>query len=53
MPILIDEVVISVQVDNRASGGSSSQPSDSETKKQIVEECVEQVLEILKQQQEP
>ena len=53
MPIVIDEVVISVQVDNRSSGGSNVQPSDNESKKQIVEECVEQVLEILKQQNEP
>ncbi|WP_421863076.1 DUF5908 family protein [Motiliproteus sp.] len=53
MPILIDEVVISVQVDNRTSGGSTSQPSDSEAQKQIIEACVEQVLEILKQQREP
>ncbi|GAA5216515.1 DUF5908 family protein [Corallincola platygyrae] len=53
MPIVIDEVVISVNVGNRASGGSNTRPSDSESKKQIIEECVEQVMEILKQQEEP
>ncbi len=52
MPILIDEVVISVQVDNRSSGGSNVKPAENETRKQIVEDCVEQVLEILKQRKE-
>lgn len=53
MPILIDEVVISVQVDNQTNTSKNTPSSDSEQKQRIVEECVEQVMEILKQQQEP
>lgn len=52
MPIIIDEVVISVEVDNQAAGGSSSAPSGTEDKQAIVAECVERVLEILREQKE-
>jgi hypothetical protein len=59
MPIIIDEVVISINVENRgvsASNGSaqSSHGTSRElAKQQIIEECVEQVMEILRQQKEP
>lgn len=52
MPIIVDEVVISVEVTNQASGGSASAPSASETKQAIVAECVERVLDVLRQKQE-
>ena len=52
MPVIVDEVVISVEVTNQASGGASSAPSSSEEKQAIVAECVERVLEILKQKSE-
>jgi hypothetical protein len=52
MPVIIDEVVISVDVSNQASGGTSTPPSKSEDKQTIINECVERVLEILEQKQE-
>jgi hypothetical protein len=47
MPIIVDEVVISVEVDNRASGGNATTPTPTEERQQIVAECVERVLDIL------
>jgi hypothetical protein len=53
MPIVVDEVVISVEVTNRASGGGSSAPaSGTEHKQAVVAECVERVLEILRELRE-
>lgn len=56
MPIFIDEVVISVDVDGGAAGGArrpaGSGSSGSEDKQALVAECVERVLEILAQKQE-
>ncbi|HEX8113241.1 MAG TPA: DUF5908 family protein [Kofleriaceae bacterium] len=54
MPIFVDEVVISVDVDNPAAGGArpGSGSSGSEDKQALVAECVERVLEILAQKQE-
>lgn len=53
MPILVDEVVISVEVEHRvtASAGSSA-ASASEDKQALIAECVERVLEILAQKEE-
>jgi hypothetical protein len=53
MPIIVDEVVISVEVTNQASGGAASTPSATEDKQAIVAECVERVLEILREREEP
>jgi hypothetical protein len=53
MPIVVDEVVISVEVTNDASGGAATLPSGSEDKQSIVEECVRRVLDILEQREEP
>ena len=50
MPLIIDEVVISVEVN-----GTGNQPSKNANKdmtQDIIEECVEQVLDILKQREE-
>jgi hypothetical protein len=52
MPIVVDEVVISVEVTNQASGGTVSAPSSTEDKQTIINECVERVLDILKQKEE-
>lgn len=53
MPIVVDEVVISVEVTNQASGGAASAPPDAtEDKQTIINECVERVLDILKQKEE-
>ncbi|MDB5033869.1 MAG: hypothetical protein JWQ98_1110 [Chlorobi bacterium] len=52
MPIIVDEVVISVEVTNQASGGKASAPSSTDDKQSIVAECVERVLDILAQREE-
>jgi hypothetical protein len=56
MPIIIDEVVISVEVGNREAGGSSAAAggaAPAEEKQALVEECVARVLEILRDREEP
>ena len=52
MPVIVDEVVISVEVSNQASGGAASTPSATEEKQTLISECVERVLEILEQKME-
>ena len=52
MPVVVDEVVISVEVSNRAAGGAASAPSTTEEKQSVINECVERVLDILRQKQE-
>ncbi|MBI4660159.1 MAG: hypothetical protein HY735_15070 [Verrucomicrobia bacterium] len=52
MPVIVDEVVISIEVTNQASGGAGSAPSATEDKQAIISECVERVLEILEQKAE-
>ena len=46
--MIVDEVVISVEVTNQASGGAAPAPTETEDRQAIVEECVERVLEILR-----
>ena len=54
MPIIVDEVVISVEVGNRPSGDGNNIPSAAtEDKQALVAECVERVLEILREREEP
>lgn len=53
MPIVIDEVVISVEVGNAASGGASNAPAPLDDKAALVAECVERVLQILRDRDEP
>ena len=53
MPILIDEVVISVQVENPPSGDSKTPVINHDNQRQLIQECVEQVLDVLKQREEP
>jgi hypothetical protein len=52
MPIIVDEVVISVEVSNQAAGGAATPPSSTEDKQALVAECVERVLEILREREE-
>lgn len=52
MPIVIDEVVISVEVTNALSGGAASPPAALDEKQAIVAECVERVLDVLRQKAE-
>lgn len=52
MPIIVDEVVISVEVSNQAAGGAASAPSATEDKQAVIAECVERVLEILREREE-
>jgi hypothetical protein len=52
MPVVIDEVVISVEVTNQASGGAASAPGATAEKQAIIDECVERILDILQQKTE-
>ena len=52
MPLEIDELVISIEVSNAAAGGAAAaEPMDD--RQQLIEECVERVLEILRERREP
>lgn len=51
MPIVVDEVVILIEVEEKGSNASVS-ASSPEDKQAIVSECVERVLEILAQKEE-
>ncbi len=50
MPVQINEIVIRATVETNSAQQSDRQPQPS--REEIVSECVEQVLEILKNQQE-
>jgi uncharacterized protein DUF5908 len=52
MPIIVDELVISVDVSNQAAGGAAAPPPATDEKQRIVAECVERVLDILAQKKE-
>ncbi|WP_346289106.1 DUF5908 family protein [Zoogloea sp.] len=52
MPIIVDEVVISVEVGNAASGGTPTPPAPETDRQALVAECVQQVLDILRREQE-
>ncbi len=53
MPVIIDEVIISVEVDNQGAG-STAAPAvlGSDDRQALVAECVERVLDILEQKAE-
>lgn len=53
MPVEITEVVIQVSVDNATGGGTASPPAPADDRQALVAECVERVLEVLRQRQEP
>lgn len=52
MPVIVDEVVISVQVAEMQSSDADFAPFGVEEKHAIVKECVERVLDILEQKSE-
>lgn len=52
MPVIIDEVVISVEVTNQAPGGAAGALSGGDERQAIINECVERVLEILREKGE-
>lgn len=52
MPIIVDEVIISVEVSNQAAGGSTSSSSGTDDKQTLIAECVERVLDILRERKE-
>ena len=52
MPVIVDEVVISVEVSNAAAGGAASMSPMTQEKQTIISECVERVLDILEQKTE-
>lgn len=57
MPILIDEIVIQVEVSNSsppAAGASptGSKPAAGEDRQALIADCVERVLDVLRQQKE-
>ena len=52
MPVIVDEVIISVEVTNQAAGGAASAPSATDDKQALISECVERVLDILAQREE-
>ncbi|HWM89801.1 MAG TPA: DUF5908 family protein [Thermoanaerobaculia bacterium] len=56
MPIVVDEVVISVEVTNQESGGGApaagGAAGGADDRQAIVEECVERVIEILRRREE-
>ncbi len=53
MPIVVDEVVITVEVGNAAGGGAATPPPPADDRQALVAECVERVLEILRERGEP
>ena len=53
MPIVVDEVVITVEFGNAATGAAATAPPPAEERQAIVAECVERVLEILRDREEP
>jgi hypothetical protein len=54
MPVFVDEVVINLEVSNRPAGGAPAAPAGAADDKQaLIAECVERVLEILRERGEP
>jgi hypothetical protein len=47
MPIIVDEIVISVEVGNQAAGGTPPAAGGAADKQEIIAECVERVLDLL------
>ena len=53
MPVVVDEVVITVEVGNAAGGGAATPPAPAEDRQALVAECVERVLQVLRDREEP
>jgi hypothetical protein len=54
VPVIVDEIVISVEVTNQASGGAPPAPGTvpTEERQALVSECVERVLDALRRREE-
>jgi len=52
MPVIIDEVVISVEVGGQGAPGAAPAAGAGDDRQAIVNECVERVMEILRQKGE-
>jgi hypothetical protein len=55
MPIIVDEVIISVEVGNRGAGASPGEATaapPAEDRQALVEECVARVLDVLREREE-
>ena len=52
MPVEVKELVIKAVVDEQMKNGKTKKPSEKIDRDEIIEDCVEQVLEILKKEKE-
>ncbi|MDD3353015.1 DUF5908 family protein [Zoogloea sp.] len=52
MPLIVDEVIIAVEVGNTTTGGALPPAAPDPDRQALVAECVRQVLDILRQEQE-
>ena len=52
MPIIVDEVILSVEVSNQAAGGAAAAPAGPQDNQALLQECEEPVLEILREKDE-
>ena len=52
MPIIVDEIVISLEVANQAAGGAGKGGASTEDQQALIEACAERVLDILRQKGE-
>ena len=52
MPVEVKELVIKAVVDDETRKEEKSKPADKIDREEIIEDCVEQVLEILKREKE-
>ena len=54
MPVIVDEIVISVEVSNQDSGGAAPAAGSAgpQERQAVVSECVERVLDILRRKEE-
>lgn len=55
MPVIVDEIVVSVEVTDQAAGGAAPAAGGGATtaeRQALVSECVERVLDILQLKQE-
>jgi hypothetical protein len=52
MPIVVDEVIISVEINNQEAGGAAPEPAGTQDRQALVQECVERVLEVLREKAE-
>ncbi|HWM41424.1 MAG TPA: DUF5908 family protein [Burkholderiales bacterium] len=55
MPLIVDEIVISVEVTAAPAGGAARAPgagASGEERQALLAECVERVLEILERREE-